>query len=195
METMESAISCKNNPAKFPCKNSPQNGDNLSPSHLSETRENDLTIRDGETGGGLLPGTDWAWVAARRVRLDDLAKRLERFNPDFIACVLQYSDATHPCETKRVASDLGWWRRRRSMRLHSLTRTRRSPASPWVSKSDSPLSSIRRIINSSGASPRGHRHGRSVYSSAVCVANATTLSDRFYTPTNAFRRVGLPLHP
>jgi hypothetical protein len=65
METMESAISCKNNPAKFPCKNSPQNGDNLSPSNLSETRENDLTIRDGETGGGLPPGTDWAWVAAR----------------------------------------------------------------------------------------------------------------------------------
>src|SRR6516164_9079494 len=59
-------------------------------------------------------------------------------------------------------------------------------------KLHSQLSSIRRIINFSGASPRGHRHGRSVYSSAVCVANATTLSDRFYTPTNAFRRVGLP---
>src|SRR5262249_42158541 len=60
----------------------------------------------------------------------------------------------------------------------------------------SPLSSIRRIIIFSGASPRGHWHGRSLSSSAfdffthcptpglrrftaVCVVNATTLSDRF----------------
>ena len=37
---------------------------------------------DGEDG--LLPlGTGWAWVAVQRTWLDDLAKRSERFKPDY----------------------------------------------------------------------------------------------------------------
>jgi hypothetical protein len=58
METMEKALSCKNTPSKTPCKNSPQNGDKVSPSYPLAFAENVLTIWDGSGGprGGRLGG-------------------------------------------------------------------------------------------------------------------------------------------
>jgi hypothetical protein len=53
MQTMEEAISCKNNPPKTSCKNSPQNGDILSPTFPIASPKTDLqygtegTERDG----------------------------------------------------------------------------------------------------------------------------------------------------
>jgi hypothetical protein len=75
-ETMEAAISCDNSPPKIPCDNRGQFGDKLSPGNLSGNLKIDITIGEGESAR---PGL--AWEAAQRTRLDDLARRLERFRP------------------------------------------------------------------------------------------------------------------
>jgi hypothetical protein len=56
METMEAAISCKNNTPKVPCKNSPQNGDNLSPAFPTASPKMDLQYGKEEVGPGWVPG-------------------------------------------------------------------------------------------------------------------------------------------
>ena len=82
-EAMETAFSCKNTAPKISCKNAPHFRDIVSSGNTSGNLQNDLTIWDGEADGLLPPGMDLAWIAAQRTWLDDLAKRSERFKPDY----------------------------------------------------------------------------------------------------------------